>query len=85
MPNSQLIIRQPSPTPAKVDAQTTSLLEWFVRYGEAEVAGSPDNTVDAKRRDLQLFLTYFNRTLRWDNIGLEGPVPLRSRTGPLAY
>ena len=39
MPNSQLIIRQPSPTPAKVDAETTSLLEWFVRYGEAEVAG----------------------------------------------
>ena len=52
---------------ATVDAGT-SLVGWLIAYCHAEVAGSPKTTLDAKKRDFQLFLGYFSRTMRSDAI-----------------
>lgn len=46
----------------------TSLVGWLLAYCQAEVAGAPKATVEAKRRDFQLFLTYFGRMMRSDAI-----------------
>jgi hypothetical protein len=40
----------------------------FYALISTEVAGSPKTTVDAKRRDFQLFLGYFGQTMRSDSI-----------------
>src|SRR3954452_8774951 len=46
----------------------SSLVGWILAYCEAEVAGSPKTTVDAKKRDFQLFLDYFAQAMRSDSI-----------------
>jgi len=37
----------------------SSLVGWILAYCHAEVVGSPKTTLDAKKRDFQLFLGYF--------------------------
>src|SRR4051812_2774585 len=63
----ELVIPETPGTLALVDAGT-SLLGWFIAYGHAEVAGSPKTTLDAKKRDFQLFLGYFGRMMGSDAI-----------------
>jgi integrase/recombinase XerD len=46
----------------------SSLVDWFTAYCYAEVAGAPQTTVDAKKRDFQLFLGYFATMMRSDSI-----------------
>lgn len=53
-----LIPETPSMLPA-LEAGS-SLVGWFLAYCRAEVMGAPKTTVDAKRRDLQLFLVHGN-------------------------
>ena len=45
-----------------------SLIGWFLAYCQAQVAGSPKTTVDAKKRDFELFLGYFARMMGTDAI-----------------
>ena len=46
----------------------SSLVGWLLAYGHAEVAGSPKTTLDAKKRDFQLFLNYFAKMMGTDSI-----------------
>jgi integrase/recombinase XerD len=64
---AELIIPEQPTQLATVDAGT-SLVGWLIAYCHAEVAGSPRTTLDAKRRDFQLFLGYFARMMRSDSI-----------------
>src|SRR4051795_9475786 len=50
-------------TPSTVPATDSGgcLLGWLLAYCHAEVAGAPKTTLQAKRRDLELFLSYFGR------------------------
>ncbi|MDG3008441.1 tyrosine-type recombinase/integrase [Paludisphaera mucosa] len=45
-----------------------SLVKWLVAYCHAEVAGAPKTTLQAKKRDFELFLGYFTRTMGSDSI-----------------
>ena len=45
-----------------------SLLNWFLIYCHAEVAGSPKTTLQAKKRDFELFLAYFAKMMGTDSI-----------------
>ncbi len=66
MPTGLVIPEHPSQLPT-LDAGS-SLVQWLVAYCHAEVAGSPKTTLDAKRRDFQLFLGYFAQTMRSDAV-----------------
>jgi integrase/recombinase XerD len=46
----------------------SSLCGWLIAYCQAEVAGSPKTTLKAKKRDFELFLGYFAKTMRSDSI-----------------
>jgi integrase/recombinase XerD len=46
----------------------TSLLGWVIAYCHAEVAGAPKATVQAKKGDFQLFLSYFATMMRSDSV-----------------
>src|SRR4051812_27822040 len=63
----ELVIPEQPGQLAAVDAGT-SLIGWLIAYCHAEVAGSPKTTLDAKKRDFQLFLSYFAKTMRSDSI-----------------
>ena len=56
------------PTPLAAVETGTSLVGWLLAYGHAEVAGSPKATVDAKRRDFELFLRYFAETMQSEDV-----------------
>jgi integrase/recombinase XerD len=43
--------------------EDTSLVKWLQAYCVAEVAGAPKTTLDAKKRDFELFLGYFMTTM----------------------
>jgi site-specific recombinase XerD len=45
-----------------------SLVKWLLAYCHAEVAGSPKTTLDAKKRDFELFLAYFAKMMGSDSI-----------------
>lgn len=45
-----------------------SLVGWLLAYCHAEVAGAPKATIDAKKRDFQLFLGYFAKMMATDAI-----------------
>jgi integrase/recombinase XerD len=64
---AELVIPDKATQLATVDART-SLVGWFIAHCHAEVAGSPRTTVDAKRRNLQLFLRYFGQAMRSDKV-----------------
>lgn len=66
MPTELIIPEQPGQLPA-VDAGS-SLVQWLITYCHAEVAGSPKTTLDAKKRDFQLFLGYFAQTMRSNSV-----------------
>jgi integrase/recombinase XerD len=66
MPTELIIPEQPGQLSA-VDAGS-SLVQWLIAYCHAEVAGSPKTTLDAKKRDFQLFLGYFAQTMRSDSV-----------------
>jgi len=63
----ELVIPEKPATVPTVEAEA-SLAGWFIAYCQAEVAGAPKTTVDAKRRDFQLFLDYFGKMMRSDSI-----------------
>ncbi|MEZ6101493.1 MAG: tyrosine-type recombinase/integrase [Pirellulaceae bacterium] len=50
-----------------------SILFWAKRYWEAEVDGSPEGTLRAKRADLQLFLSYFSTVVGSDLVDYWTP------------
>src|SRR5262249_28301783 len=64
---TELVIPEKPTELATIDAGG-SLIGWLNAYCHAEVAGAPKATVDAKKRDLQLFLDYFRRMMRSDAI-----------------
>jgi integrase/recombinase XerD len=64
---TELVIPE-KPTQLSPTATETSLVKWLTAYCYAEVAGAPQTTVDAKRRDFELFLGYFVTTMRSDSI-----------------
>src|SRR3954471_21838748 len=64
---AELIIPEKPTQLATIDAGT-SLVGWLIAYCHAEVAGSPKTTLDAKKRDFQLFLGYFTTMMRSDSI-----------------
>ena len=45
-----------------------SLVGWLIAYCHAEVAGAPKTTLQAKKRDFELFLGYFAKMMRSDSI-----------------
>jgi integrase/recombinase XerD len=63
----ELVIPETPTQLATIDAGS-SLVGWLIAYCHAEVAGAPRATVDAKKRDFQLFLTYLGRMMRSDAI-----------------
>jgi integrase/recombinase XerD len=63
----ELVIPE-QPTQLVMNGAGTSIVGWILAYCHAEVAGAPKTTVDAKRRDFQLFLDYFAETMRSDSI-----------------
>jgi len=63
----ELVIPDKPSQLATLDAGT-SLTGWLLAYCHAEVAGAPKTTVEAKRRDFQLFLSYFSKMMRSDAI-----------------
>ncbi len=54
MKSTELIISD-SPTSLAIDTANAGLLYWLVEYGNAEVAGSPPETINAKKADLKKF------------------------------
>lgn len=64
---TDLVIPETPTQLATIDAGT-SLVGWLLAYCHAEVAGAPKTTLDAKKRDLQLFLGYFSKMMRSDSI-----------------
>jgi integrase/recombinase XerD len=56
----------PAPLPS-TDAGG-SLTRWLLAYCHAEVAGAPKTTLQAKKRDFELFLGYFSKMMRSDAI-----------------
>jgi integrase/recombinase XerD len=67
MTKTELIIPEESNQLATVEAGV-SLVGWILAYCHAEVVGSPKTTLDAKKRDFQLFLSYFGRMMGTDAI-----------------
>jgi hypothetical protein len=61
-----IIPEQPSQFPA-LDGGS-SLVNWLVAYCHAEVAGAPKNTLQAKKRDFELFLSYFTTMMGSDSL-----------------
>ena len=66
MGHELVIPEQPSQL-AAVEAGT-SLVGWLIAYCHAEVAGAPKTTLEAKKRDFELFLGYFAKMMRSDSI-----------------
>src|SRR4051794_39580945 len=64
---TELVIPEKPGTLAPTEAGN-SLVGWFLAFAHAEVAGSPKTTLDAKKRDFQLFLGYFTKMMRSDFI-----------------
>ncbi|MCA9074726.1 MAG: tyrosine-type recombinase/integrase [Planctomycetaceae bacterium] len=59
----------PTQLPSLVaDEDRHSLGAWFHAYWNMEVAGGPETTAAAKRRDLQRFLDFIGRNVRTDHI-----------------
>jgi hypothetical protein len=54
----ELVISEQPGTLAPSEAGS-SLVGWFLAYCHAEVAGAPKPTLQAKKRDFELFLGYF--------------------------
>jgi integrase/recombinase XerD len=64
---TELVIpEQPNLLPT-VDAGG-SLVGWLVAYCHAEVAGAPKTTLQAKKRDFELFLAYFAKMMGTDSV-----------------
>ena len=62
-----LVISEQSGTLAPSKA-ASSLVGWFLAYCHAEVAGAPKSTLQAKKRDFDLFLGYFAKMMGSDAI-----------------
>jgi integrase/recombinase XerD len=67
MTKAELVIPEEPTQLATVEAGS-SLVGWILAYCHAEVVGSPKTTLDAKKRDFQLFLSYFGRMMGTDAI-----------------
>jgi len=67
MKSTELILAD-SPTSLAIDTSSTGLLYWLVEYANAEIAGSPADTVRAKTGDLKKFYEWFSVTLRSDDV-----------------
>ena len=67
MKTTELIISD-SPSSLAIDTANAGLLYWLVEYGNAEVAGSPAETINAKKADLKKFYEWFTATLHSDDI-----------------
>ena len=65
--NRALVIPE-KPAQIVTSEASSSLAGWFIAYCHSEVAGGPKTTVDAKRRDFQLFLDHFGNMMRSDPI-----------------
>lgn len=65
--NTDLVIPEET-SEVVLDPTETSLVKWLQAYCVAEVAGAPKTTVDAKKRDFELFLSYFRTTMRSESI-----------------
>ena len=57
-----------TPTQVIPSEAGTSLIGWLLAYCHAEVAGAPKTTLQAKKRDFELFLGYFATMMRSDAI-----------------
>ncbi len=57
-----------TPRPPTTTEGERGLVGWLLAYCHAEVAGAPKSTVDAKRRDFEVFLRYFAETLRSEEL-----------------
>jgi integrase/recombinase XerD len=66
----QELVIPKSPSPSTLPARDggTSLTAWLIAYCHAEVAGAPRTTLQAKKRDFELFLGYFATMMRSDAI-----------------
>lgn len=63
----ELVIPEKAGTPAPSEGGS-SLVGWLIAYCHAEVAGSPKTTLQAKKRDFELFLGYFATMMGTDAI-----------------
>jgi integrase/recombinase XerD len=63
----EMVIPETSSSLATVDAGT-SMTGWLLAYCHAEVAGAPKTTLQAKKRDFGLFLSYFTTMMGSDSI-----------------
>ena len=52
------LVKPPSPE---------SLTSWVQLYGAIEAGANAENTIEAKRRDLKLFLYFFSEQVRSDH------------------
>jgi integrase/recombinase XerD len=62
------IVIPEQPTQLEMGEAGASLVCWILAYCHAEVVGSPETTLDAKKQDFQLFLSYFGRMMGTDAI-----------------
>lgn len=60
----RVLVIPETPGPLIPIEERRGLVEWLLAYSHAEVAGASKTTVDAKRRDFELFLCYFAETMR---------------------
>lgn len=65
MTRTELVIPEAPGLPTPTEPGE-GLIGWLIAYCQAEVAGAPQTTAQAKKRDFELFLDYFARMMRSD-------------------